>query len=156
MAETKLLCYLFLKTMFVVCIMGVVSNGSSVGVNWGTMASHQLPPEQVVQMLKENGIEKVKLFEADPKIMEALTGTNIQVMLALPNFMLMQLSQDPSVAVSWVEENVTNYFYPGGVNIKFSNNFPICSLIFSFLDLLCYVLFISKSEFLTISLYTLI
>ncbi|XP_074366607.1 glucan endo-1,3-beta-glucosidase 8-like [Apium graveolens] len=119
MAETRFPRYLFLKTMLVVCIMGVISNGSSVGVNWGTMTSHQLPPEQVVQMLKENVIEKVKLFEADPKIMEALKGTNIQVMLALPNFMLMQLSQDSSVAVSWVEENVTNYFYPGGVDIKY-------------------------------------
>lgn len=132
MAETIFPSYLFLKTMLVVCIMGVISYGSSVGVNWGTMTSHQLPPELVVQMLKENGIEKVKLFEADPKIMEALKGTNIQVMLALPNFMLMQLSQDSSVAVSWVEENVTNYFYPGGVNIQFSNNFSIC---FSFFHL---------------------
>lgn len=116
-----------------VCIMGVVSNGASVGVNWGTMTSHQLPPAQVVEMLKENGIEKVKLFEADPKIMEALRGTHIQVMLALPNFMLMQLSQDSSVAVAWVEENVTNYFYPGGVDIKFSNQFSF--FIFFFLHL---------------------
>ena len=30
-----------------------------LGVNWGTMATHKLPPKVVVQMLKDNGIEKV-------------------------------------------------------------------------------------------------
>ncbi|KAM3008675.1 hypothetical protein FF2_032786 [Malus domestica] len=35
-----------------------------LGVNWGTMATHKLPPEMVVRMLKDSGIQKVKLFDA--------------------------------------------------------------------------------------------
>ncbi|KAL2553983.1 O-Glycosyl hydrolase family 17 protein [Forsythia ovata] len=96
-----------------------VLEGSSIGVNWGTMATHQLPPESIVQMMKVNGFGKVKLFEADDKILEALVGTDIEVMIAIPNYMLEQMSQDPKAAASWVDANLTAYSYSGGVNIRY-------------------------------------
>ncbi|KAL5768905.1 hypothetical protein ACOSQ2_015688 [Xanthoceras sorbifolium] len=99
--------------------MFMVSGGTSVGVNWGTMATHQLPPDKVVQMLRENGIKKLKLFEADEKILGALIGTDIEVMVAIPNNMLLQMSQDYEAAESWVYTNVSGYHYHGGVNIKY-------------------------------------
>ncbi|XP_058184128.1 glucan endo-1,3-beta-glucosidase 8 [Rhododendron vialii] len=105
-------------TIFVT-FMAIISSGYGIGVNWGTMATHQLPPEKVVQMMKANGFDKVKLFEADPRILTALIGTDIEVMLAIPNVMLPQMSDDPGFAASWVDENVTSYFYPGGVYIKY-------------------------------------
>ncbi|CAL0319886.1 unnamed protein product [Lupinus luteus] len=40
-------------------------------------------------------------------------------MLAVPNNMLEEMSKDPNVADSWVDENVTSYMYTGGVNIKY-------------------------------------
>ena len=45
-----------------------------IGVNWGTQATHKLPPDTVVQMLKDNGIKKVKLFDSDDSTMSALAG----------------------------------------------------------------------------------
>uniref|UniRef100_A0A803MQ53 glucan endo-1,3-beta-D-glucosidase n=2 Tax=Chenopodium quinoa TaxID=63459 RepID=A0A803MQ53_CHEQI len=97
----------------------VFSQGLSVGVNWGTMATHQLPADMVVQMLKNNGFDRLKLFEADDNILNALIGTEIEVMLAIPNNMLEEMSSDPDAAVSWVDANVTSYFYSGGVNINY-------------------------------------
>ncbi|KAL5064988.1 hypothetical protein RYX36_026725 [Vicia faba] len=90
-----------------------------VGVNWGTMATHQLPPNKVVKMLQENGFDKLKIFDADEWVMAALLGTNIEIMLAIPNNMLEELSKNPKAADSWVYENVTSYLYPGGLNIKY-------------------------------------
>ncbi|XP_057440030.1 glucan endo-1,3-beta-glucosidase 8 [Lotus japonicus] len=90
-----------------------------VGVNWGTMATHKLPPEKVVKMLNQNGIQNLKLFDADYRIMAALMGTQIQVMVAIPNIMLDQISHSPEIADSWLYENVTSYLYTGGVNIKY-------------------------------------
>ncbi|GKC44715.1 glucan endo-1,3-beta-glucosidase 8-like protein [Tanacetum coccineum] len=95
------------------------NNNIGVGVNWGTMTSHQLPPENVVEMMKENGFKKVKLFEAEKRIMEALIGSGIEVMVAIPNFMLLDMSRDSSYADYWVDVNVTKYAYPGGVDIKY-------------------------------------
>lgn len=91
---------------------------SAVGVNWGTMASHELSPEKVVRMLETNGFTKLKLFEADERILNALIGTDIEVMLGIPNHMLKKMSEDIDYAASWVEANVTTYKYKGGVNIK--------------------------------------
>ncbi|CAH9102958.1 unnamed protein product [Cuscuta epithymum] len=83
--------------------------GGSVGVNWGTMSSHQLPPRSVVKALKDSGFDRVKVFEAEPQILEALAGSGIEVMLALPNFMLQEMSQHPAAAQAWVDANVTAY-----------------------------------------------
>jgi len=58
------------------------SCGSEVGVNWGTMATHKLPPSKVVKMLQENGVDKLKMFDAEEWIMVALMGSDIEVMLA--------------------------------------------------------------------------
>ncbi|XP_009610855.2 glucan endo-1,3-beta-glucosidase 8-like [Nicotiana tomentosiformis] len=109
----------FLSVGIVVFMTMVVSKCLSVGVNWGTMASHQLAAESVVKMIKENGFDKVKLFEADDKILSALIGSDIEVMLAIPNYMLQQMSTDPGVAAAWIDANVSTYAYTRGVKIRY-------------------------------------
>ncbi|KAF0923775.1 hypothetical protein E2562_006733 [Oryza meyeriana var. granulata] len=89
-----------------------------LGVNWGTMASHPLPPRSVVRMLQDNGINKVKLFDADAGTMEALAGSGVEVMVAIPNNLL-DLLTDYDAARDWVHENVSRYSFDGGVNIKY-------------------------------------
>lgn len=88
-----------------------------LGVNWGTQATHPLRPDTVVQMLKDNGIEKVKLFDADDESMNALAGSEIEVMIAIPNNQLAEMNNIDR-ALQWVRKNVTRYSYRGGVNIK--------------------------------------
>ncbi|KAL8104505.1 hypothetical protein AgCh_028650 [Apium graveolens] len=48
------------------------------------MASHQLPAK-VARMLNDNGIKKVKLFDANDTTMNALTSSDIKVMVAIPS-----------------------------------------------------------------------
>ena len=55
------------------------------------MASHQLPAK-VVRMLKDNGIKKVKLFDANDTMMNALTGSDIEDMVAIPNDQLVAMN----------------------------------------------------------------
>ncbi|KAK4343865.1 hypothetical protein RND71_036959 [Anisodus tanguticus] len=82
------------------------------------MATHKLPPKTVVQMLKDNGIGKVKLFDADQSTMSALAGSDIEVMVAIPNDQLSAMN-DYDRAKDWVRRNVTRYNFKGGVNIKY-------------------------------------
>ncbi|XP_010453760.1 PREDICTED: LOW QUALITY PROTEIN: glucan endo-1,3-beta-glucosidase 9 [Camelina sativa] len=90
-----------------------VTTAGAVGVNWGTEASHPLPPSKVVELLKSNGIAKVKLFDADPKVLRALSGSNIGVAVGIPNSMIKSLNASRKVAESWVHDNVTRYFNGG-------------------------------------------
>ncbi|XP_030526009.1 glucan endo-1,3-beta-glucosidase 8-like [Rhodamnia argentea] len=89
-----------------------------LGVNWGTMATHKLPPKTVVQMLKDNGIQKVKLFDADRSTMSALAGSGIEVMIAIPNGELAAMNSYDR-AQEWVKKNVTTYNFTGGVDVKY-------------------------------------
>ncbi|XP_054799995.1 glucan endo-1,3-beta-glucosidase 8-like isoform X1 [Prosopis cineraria] len=105
-----------LKWALLVWIMSRHAEG--LGVNWGTQATHQLPPDTVVQMLKDNGIQKVKLFDSADSTMTALAGTGIEVMVAIPNNQLAAMN-DYDRAKQWVKKNVTRYNFKGGVNIKY-------------------------------------
>lgn len=106
----------FLIWVFLAGLLGSVVEG--LGVNWGTMATHPLPPKIVAQLLKDNGFGKVKLFDADDSTMSALAGTGIEVMVAIPNNMLTTMTDYVS-AKQWVRRNVTRYNFNGGVNIKY-------------------------------------
>lgn len=104
-------------TMGILMVVGV--NGNSIGANWGTQATHPLPANIVVQMLKDNGIQKVKLFEADPSAMKALGKTGIEVMVGIPNDLLAYLSSDISAADNWVTHNLSSYVSSYGVNVRY-------------------------------------
>ncbi|KAG2301106.1 hypothetical protein Bca52824_029757 [Brassica carinata] len=89
------------------------------GVNWGNIASHPLNPDIVVRMLKDNKINKVKLFDAHSWTMNTLAGTGMEVMVGIPNNLLESLAKDYENAKDWVKENVTAYMGKNGVNIKY-------------------------------------
>lgn len=101
-----------------------------LGVNWGTMANHKLPPKTVVQMLKDNGITKVKLFDSDQTTMSALAGSGIEVMVAIPNADLSAVNSYAR-AKEWVRRNITRYHFDGGVNVKYFHS----SFLFNFRQL---------------------
>ncbi|KAG6473832.1 hypothetical protein ZIOFF_067750 [Zingiber officinale] len=84
-----------------------------LGVNWGTIMSHPMLPSTVVQMIQDNGIKKVKLFDADEWTLSAFAGTNIEVTIAIPNNQLARMSENCKNAKEWVKENVTKYDHAG-------------------------------------------
>lgn len=83
------------------------SSGLNIGVNWGSQTSHNLAPSVVAQLLKDNGIAKVKLFDADDYTVRAFANTGIEVMLGIPNNELSRFSDSLDNAKKWVKENVT-------------------------------------------------
>ncbi|MCI23559.1 glucan endo-13-beta-glucosidase 9-like, partial [Trifolium medium] len=98
---------------FFFTIFNIPSFSEAVGVNWGTIASHPLPSVKVVKLLKSNNINKVKLFDAKPDVLQALSGSNIGVTVGIPNVMLKSLNSSRKAADSWVHDNVTRYVSNG-------------------------------------------
>lgn len=96
----------------------LVIPGSGIGVNWGTQASHPLDPEIVVRMLRDNGFQKVKLFDANPAALKALGKSGIGVMVGIPNDMLATLAASVEAAEKWVSKNVSSYVSNHDVNIR--------------------------------------
>lgn len=97
----------------------VVGGVEGIGANWGTQATHPLPPDIVVKLLKDNGIQKVKLFDADADILKALRGSDLEVMVGIPNDMLYALANSVAAAEKWVEKNVSSHVSSNSVNIRY-------------------------------------
>lgn len=81
---------------------------SSIGINYGQIANNLPSPEKVVPLVKSIGADKVKLYDADPKVLKAFANTNIEFIVGIGNEYLPKL-QDPGVAQSWVKSNVQIY-----------------------------------------------
>ncbi|KAJ9543433.1 hypothetical protein OSB04_023140 [Centaurea solstitialis] len=106
-------------TLIIIAITTTTPRVQSIGVNWGTTASHPLPPSKVVELLKLNKINKVKLFDSNPQILESLSGTNIAVTVGIPNSMLHALNSSVKAAESWVHDNLTRYLSSDRTRIEF-------------------------------------
>ncbi|KAM1562547.1 hypothetical protein PS1_005379 [Malus domestica] len=92
---------------------------SAIGVNWGSVSFHRLKPSAVVDLMKDNKISKVKLFDADPDSLRALMGSGIQVMVGIPNEMLAALSSSTDASDLWVRQNVSRYMVKNGADIRY-------------------------------------
>ncbi|CAI9775648.1 unnamed protein product [Fraxinus pennsylvanica] len=97
----------------------MVNSVHSIGANWGTQATHPLPFTTVVKLLKDNGIQKLKLFDAESDVLNALRGSGIEVMLGIPNDMLYTLANSVAAAERWVERNVSLHISSNSVDIRY-------------------------------------
>ncbi|PNX72227.1 glucan endo-1,3-beta-glucosidase 8-like protein, partial [Trifolium pratense] len=112
-----LMCAIIILAHFQQCSCQEVVQG--VGVNWGLLATNPIDPHIVVNMIKDNGIKRVKIFDTDPWILGAFAGTDIEVMVGIPNDQLKKLSKDMDEAEDFVKHNVSKHMHDGGVNIRY-------------------------------------
>ncbi|KAL3629568.1 hypothetical protein CASFOL_026790 [Castilleja foliolosa] len=98
-------------------ILSILSKVDGFGVNWGTAASHPLPPSKVAELLKANNIAKVKLFDANPLVLQSLSGSSIRVTVGIPNYMLRSLNSSLKIAEDWVHDNLTRYVSNGASRV---------------------------------------
>ncbi|KAF8730252.1 hypothetical protein HU200_017233 [Digitaria exilis] len=92
--------------LFLIC----PAEAGVVGVNYGRVANNLPNPAAVVQLLKQQGVTQVKLYDADPTVLRALANTGIKVVVALPNEQLAAAASRASYALQWVRRNVAAYY----------------------------------------------
>ncbi|GFP79096.1 glucan endo-1 3-beta-glucosidase 13 [Phtheirospermum japonicum] len=109
----ELLC----PTLFVIILSFCTSNfqpvlstaAGSIAINYGCIADDLPPPTQVVQLLKAQGITKVKLYDTDSTVLSALSGSGISVTVALPNVQLSVAAANTYFTDTWVQSNILPY-----------------------------------------------
>ncbi|KAJ8527665.1 hypothetical protein K7X08_015116 [Anisodus acutangulus] len=87
-----------------------VANSGSIGINYGRIANDLPSPAKVVQLLKTQGVNRVKLYDSDSNVLTSLSGSNISVTVALPNEQLFQAASKQSFTDSWVQSNILSYY----------------------------------------------
>ncbi|KAG2333295.1 hypothetical protein Bca52824_004475 [Brassica carinata] len=70
-------------------------------------------------MLRENGIQKVKLFDAEYDTLRSLGKSGIEVMVGIPNDMLSTLASSLKAAEKRIAKNVSTHISTNNVNIRY-------------------------------------
>ncbi|XP_047175698.1 glucan endo-1,3-beta-glucosidase, basic isoform-like [Vigna umbellata] len=90
---------------------------AQVGMCYGTFGDDLPPANEVVSLYQDNCIQKMRLFDPKRDVLHALNNSNIELILGIPNIDLQQLATFPNEAITWVQNNVLDFF--PNVKIKY-------------------------------------
>ncbi|KAL5709473.1 hypothetical protein ACHQM5_020157 [Ranunculus cassubicifolius] len=83
----------------------------NIGVNYGQLGNNLPTPSQSIHLLQTIKAGFVKIYDANPKILQALSGTQLKVSIMVPNELIINISSSQALADSWVQTNILP-FYP--------------------------------------------
>ncbi|KAG7021236.1 Glucan endo-1,3-beta-glucosidase 14, partial [Cucurbita argyrosperma subsp. argyrosperma] len=86
--------------------MAVQAFTGTYGINYGRIADNIPSPDEVVSLLKAAKIKNVRIYDADHKVLNAFSGTGLELVIGLPNGFLKEMSSSEERAMNWVKENV--------------------------------------------------
>ncbi|KAJ4872736.1 O-Glycosyl hydrolases family 17 protein [Raphanus sativus] len=86
------------------------ASSGMIGVNYGRIANNLPSPENVVNLLKSQGINRIKIYDTDNNVLTALAHSGIKVVVTLPNELLSRAASHQSFADKWVQHNIRKHF----------------------------------------------
>lgn len=84
----------------------LATSQSFIGVNYGTIADNLPPAASTASLLTSTSIGKLRLYEPQPDLVAALAGSNISILLGVPNSDVPSLAASPAAAASWAAANI--------------------------------------------------
>ncbi|KAK7311029.1 hypothetical protein RJT34_08891 [Clitoria ternatea] len=79
---------------------------SCVGINYGTLGNNLPSPKKVAQLLQSTLINKVKIYDSNPQILQAFSNTAIDLIVSVQNSLIANLSAHPSAAQQWLSDRI--------------------------------------------------
>ncbi|KAL8218385.1 hypothetical protein R6Q57_021758 [Mikania cordata] len=82
---------------------------SSVGINYGTVGNNLPPPKAVAQLLQSTLIDKVKIYDTNPQILQAFSNSGIDIIVAVENSHVANISAAKSAANDWFSARIAPF-----------------------------------------------
>ncbi|KAL1569396.1 glucan endo-1,3-beta-glucosidase, basic isoform-like [Salvia divinorum] len=102
--------------LIAIAMLCIHTADAKTGVCYGTLGDNLLPPRQIINLCKRHNIGNIRIYNPNPAILKELQGTNISVIVGVPNDEIQGIATDPSLAKSWVQNNIHKYQY---VNFRY-------------------------------------
>ncbi|KAF2582469.1 hypothetical protein F2Q68_00002059 [Brassica cretica] len=90
--------------LFSPILTGFEAKGAFVGtygINYGRIADNIPSPDKVVLLLKQAKIRNVRIYDADHTVLQAFSGTGLDLVVGLPNGFLKEMSSNADHALTW-------------------------------------------------------
>ncbi|KAL8475977.1 hypothetical protein ACS0TY_028584 [Phlomoides rotata] len=101
--------YLLLPLLLLILHVSPPLEVSGVGVNYGTLGNNLPPPKRVAQLLQSTLINKVKIYDTNPEILEVFSNSGIDLIVAVENSQVANVSSTPSAADTWFTSRVAPF-----------------------------------------------
>eukprot|EP01018_Ginkgo_biloba_P024588 Gb_26221 [translate_table: standard] len=117
MVSAKVGINVFLVACIAVLVCSILADAEKIGVCYGMNGDNLPPADQVANLVKNNNIGKVRIFQADRGALEPFQNSGIELIVGVDNSELQAISSDQAAADGWVNDNIRP-FYPAN-NIKY-------------------------------------
>ncbi|XP_031476299.1 probable glucan endo-1,3-beta-glucosidase A6 isoform X1 [Nymphaea colorata] len=86
------------------------SLSTHIGINYGQLGDNLPPPSRSIELIKSLKASSVKIYDANPAVLEALCGTSLKVSIMVPNQAIVNISASERAAHAWVRTNLLPFY----------------------------------------------
>ncbi|KAJ4972267.1 hypothetical protein NE237_005366 [Protea cynaroides] len=102
------LCFRALLLLLILSGLIVQILSVAIGINYGQIGNNLPSHSQVAVLLQSININKVKLYDADPNVLQAFSNSNVEFIVEVGNQYLQSMT-DSNNAKVWLQQNVQPY-----------------------------------------------
>ncbi|KAL3640791.1 hypothetical protein CASFOL_015759 [Castilleja foliolosa] len=82
---------------------------AQTGICYGRLGDNLPSPSNAISLCNQYNIQRMRIYDPNESVLRALQGSNIELMLDVPNPDLQYVSSSQANANTWVQNNVLNY-----------------------------------------------
>ncbi|KAI9087720.1 hypothetical protein K1719_030352 [Acacia pycnantha] len=97
-------------TIFLFSLLSISKISSKIGVNYGQLGDNLPSPTRSIELLTTMKAGQVKLYDANPEVLNVLSETKFRVSIMVPNSEVSSIASNQSKSDEWVNQNVLPYY----------------------------------------------